>query len=666
MYYPSRHELVCLAQRLAPELGFQGDISRLSAGLCHGLCCVMTEELIIGKMFALQQQLHHLKQLIDEQHILKPEVAIAEEDKAKLLDLVKRILIHHHPGKLLHLQKAERKVYNQEFMQTTHIAPSQELKAKGGVYEVIAFCGIYNLAGNDLQHYLRSLQEALALLSPADKNIPFSLELSNGNDATLLGYDPTQAAKPWFFCDFEASPLDKHPAEGGEISILRQKKFEDIEALTLALNIGLSRHVGATKDYVITTQFCCAGENKAVITALAHSFLLRLRERIFAIAGSYETADPYGETLFHMAASIGDNDTLRSLIQHGIPIDTCNEKRGTSALMCAALEGYIESAGLLIKAGAALNFLNPKDGFSPLMCAAQNDHPDIVYLLIQKGADLDLRNHDGWPALTIAAYKGHTAIVALLLQHQADPELCNPEGFSALMMAAQNGRKDCVNLLIESGAKLNQRNQNGYSAAMLAMRNQHEEIAIMLFEKNPDSILDIQSENTEIDGLLNLNHKLLQVMIDYMYTRQYAFYNKIDPLKKYLENHFTLSLFLCHHLEKSHKEQLIKLYIILRDDKERNEGELMASNSNTFFNTRYIPTVRSFNAIFRKECTYSEKRKAALLLLEAVENDEKRPQHPALEEGQLGKVAALCFPNKENKVQPEYSSSSSYTLMRGG
>ncbi|MBY0377124.1 MAG: ankyrin repeat domain-containing protein, partial [Gammaproteobacteria bacterium] len=414
-----------------------------------------------------------------------------------------------------------------------------------------------------------------------------------------------------------------------------------------------------------TTEFYCAGENQAVITALAHSFLSRLGERTFAIAGAYETADPYGKTPFHVAAAIDDRNTLRWLIHHGIPIDSCNEKGGWSALMCAAQGGCTESADFLIAKGANVDVINPKDGFSSLMYAAQNDHPDMVRLLIQKRADLDSRNHGGWTALAIAAFRGHTAIVDLLLQHRADPRLYNLAGFSALMAAAQNGHTDCVNLFIQYGAELNQRNQNGYSAAMLAMENQHEEIAIMLFNKAPDSILNIQAENIDIDHLLNLHQHLFQVMIDYMFTQQYAFYNKIDPFKRHLENCFTMSLFLGNHSEKSHKAQIIKLYIVLRDDRERNEGELIANNANIFFNTRYMSTVRNFNSIFRKECTYSEKRKAALQLLAAVENDEHCPQHRALEEGQLGKIAAICFPNKENKVEQEYSSSASRIVMRG-
>lgn len=207
------------------------------------------------------------------------------------------------------------------------------------------------------------------------------------------------------------------------------------------------------------------------------------------------------------------------------------------------------------------------------------------------------------------------------------------------MIAANEGHTDIAALLIEKGANTDLRTPNGDSAFMLAAQNEHREIAGRFIEKDPGTTLNRK-------GLLNCYPHLMPTVLDYLCREQYALDNNIDPLKGYLETcSFMLSV-LAPQLTTEDKECLVKLYIVLHDNKEREIRLLNVTDLLTFFKSEYAQTVKSLTSIFKRECTYEGKREAALQLLTAVQNGNPCPRHPALDEGELGKIALRCFPDK--------------------
>lgn len=92
---------------------------------------------------------------------------------------------------------------------------------------------------------------------------------------------------------------------------------------------------------------------------------------------------------------------------------------GYTALLFAAQQGDVESAGLLLAAGADVNDPAPI-GTSPLVVAAYSDHLEIGKYLLQHGADANAAGA-GYTALHAAVLKGNVRFVEALLAHGANP-----------------------------------------------------------------------------------------------------------------------------------------------------------------------------------------------------------------------------------------------------
>ncbi len=694
--YPLRHEFVQLAKYLGPQLGYQGDIneelSLPGSGLCFGLCCVIVEELHSGKMFELEQQLIQLKELIDKVQILEPDNfdKLPKNTKDNIRTLFKNILIHHYPDKFLAIQNAEHKTYNgQDLAKTTHTTHPEDL----GLHKVAAFCGVYNVAGNDLGNYLRILKESSKALPT---HIPFTLFLCNENDATLLGYDPKHPTEPWFFCDFEGTPV--MGSESKETKILTRAKFDDIENLEPFLKVGLSRKAGVGTEVIISSEFWCLINDYPKIEEFVNLFLSQqMANRKLLIEDSHDTADPFGRTCFDKAAGIGDIAAIQWFIEHKVDVNYCNPKNGWSPLMCAAQNGEIEVVRLLLlQNGVDVDLVNPENGDTALIYAVEMNHIKVVVLLLQNNANIHLLDKQGNSVLMIAAYKGFTEIINLLLQRNADINLRNPKnGFSASMFAAQNGHTDALNLLLQHGASLNfcstnyrysalmlaaekgltdvvnlllqhesdlnLRNRYDRSALILALLNKHTEIALRLIESGanialriiePGDIIASENLEEELVSLLEQHPaRLILPVLNAFYKTAYFNYKKHDSLKEIFQQNFDI-LFSQGEFTEEDKKTIIKLYIVLRDDTERQTRSSITTipGSLAFFRTEYAQTKRKLTAVFNPLCAYLEKRKAALQLLEAVENAEMLPQHPALEEGILGHIAKRCFPTVEREV----------------
>jgi uncharacterized protein len=74
-------------------------------------------------------------------------------------------------------------------------------------------------------------------------------------------------------------------------------------------------------------------------------------------------------------------------LKHGSEADFANPK-GTTALMRASQEGYVEITKVLIEADCDVNRKN-LEGMNALMLASQRGHASVVVELIMAGASMD-------------------------------------------------------------------------------------------------------------------------------------------------------------------------------------------------------------------------------------------------------------------------------------
>jgi ankyrin repeat protein len=118
----------------------------------------------------------------------------------------------------------------------------------------------------------------------------------------------------------------------------------------------------------------------------------------------------------HDAAGRGDNETLRKVLNRGIPPDA-----------------------------------TPPGWWTPMMEAAGKGHSIIIQSLLEFGADVNHSNDVGLTPLMIAAINKRPEIIKLLLEAKANVNLNDKNGDTALYKAQMAFCDECVDLLMKAG-----------------------------------------------------------------------------------------------------------------------------------------------------------------------------------------------------------------------
>lgn len=181
------------------------------------------------------------------------------------------------------------------------------------------------------------------------------------------------------------------------------------------------------------------------------------------------------------AVNADDISRIKDLINEGLDVNGMNE-RGWSALMIAASKGNMEILKLLIENGAALDDKNHQGGQTALIFAAHWGHADVVRHLIAKGANLNMQMDDGWTALIDSISRDNLEVAKILIESGADTNVKSDTGWTALMAATYENHPEIVDLLIKRGADVKARNASNDTALDIAKRKEHQEIVKILME----------------------------------------------------------------------------------------------------------------------------------------------------------------------------------------
>jgi len=219
------------------------------------------------------------------------------------------------------------------------------------------------------------------------------------------------------------------------------------------------------------------------------------------------------------AASIGNFDLVKSLIEKGTYVDSIDDAYFKTALHRAAISGHKEIAELLINAGARIDAKAGSDtplhyaveyghkdiaelliancadlnaardypaGDTPLHTAVRVGNKDIIELLVAKGADLNVKNNDGLTPLGLAVNKGYVDTAEILINKGADINSVDNRGNTLLHRVAQNGQQDIAELLIEKGADINIKNKSGETPLYIAIMQGRMPIVRTLMAKGAE------------------------------------------------------------------------------------------------------------------------------------------------------------------------------------
>ncbi|MFU1992785.1 hypothetical protein CN918_03905 [Priestia megaterium] len=154
---------------------------------------------------------------------------------------------------------------------------------------------------------------------------------------------------------------------------------------------------------------------KEIRSAIKKSDIEKVVELIGSDAERLNMMTPFG-TWLHVAASRGELDIVKKLIELGANVNVLGGVYGGGALNEAASAGHIDIVRYLLSCGADMDVSDPER--NPLFGAISNGHANIAELLIESGIDTNV-TYSGESmrevgALTFAKEQGQKEIVKLL------------------------------------------------------------------------------------------------------------------------------------------------------------------------------------------------------------------------------------------------------------
>lgn len=183
-------------------------------------------------------------------------------------------------------------------------------------------------------------------------------------------------------------------------------------------------------------------------------------------------------TPLHTAASLGNVEQAKILLEFGAAIDATDDKSKTPLLHGAQM-GKLGVVQLLAQKGAHLNAADNK-GTMPIHASCKEGHCDVVTFLIEKGVSVLSTDSDNKSALEYAlAYRNFSDSSVLLaiqaaMKKKHDAEIAG-QGF-ALQRAVQNASIDEIEKLVAEGAKLDELDKSGNTALHYAAGHTNPEV----------------------------------------------------------------------------------------------------------------------------------------------------------------------------------------------
>jgi uncharacterized protein len=150
-------------------------------------------------------------------------------------------------------------------------------------------------------------------------------------------------------------------------------------------------------------------------SAIKHGDIEKVVELIGSNSDLLNMLTPFGSWL-HVAASKGELEIVKKLVELGININMQGGVYGGGALNEAASAGHFDIVRYLLSCGADMDVSEPER--NPLFGAISNGYVDIAKLLIEQGIDIDIRYNGetmkNMDAIAFAREQGEKEIVKLL------------------------------------------------------------------------------------------------------------------------------------------------------------------------------------------------------------------------------------------------------------
>jgi ankyrin repeat protein len=251
--------------------------------------------------------------------------------------------------------------------------------------------------------------------------------------------------------------------------------------------------------------------------AASHGDLDLARMLIQAGANLRATTRINGYTPLFLASREGSAPVVSALLEAGADA-TAVSATGSTPLMLAAASGNVQTTTLLLDAGAEINAKESARGQTALMFAAAFNRVGVIKLLAARGADLkttskvvdlyELTREDapvarpGAPAA--AAAPKRAPVPGLDRGYNYTELIAYQGGMTALLFAAREGHIEAATALLDAGADVNQPRAGDYTTPLLmATINGQFDLARHLLDKGADPKLAAENGATPLYAVLN-------------------------------------------------------------------------------------------------------------------------------------------------------------------
>jgi ankyrin repeat protein len=250
--------------------------------------------------------------------------------------------------------------------------------------------------------------------------------------------------------------------DDGELALMLSEKGVDVGSVSEAYERGDNRIARVLTDRITDASAAdTAGSTFLHVAArqgipeLAARALELMRSSAAgpeSLAAQVDRQDRFGRTALALAASRGDEEVARLLLESGADPNRPGE-RGATPLVLAARQGHPEVADVLLSAGAEAS---PRGRTTPLHEAVQERSLAVAGLLLSRGGDINARDEKGntplYYAVETRTGTPGLELVRLLLDTGAAADERNAGGATALLRAVQAGKVPETALLLSRGA----------------------------------------------------------------------------------------------------------------------------------------------------------------------------------------------------------------------
>uniref|UniRef100_A0A8C8RMT2 Retinoic acid induced 14 n=1 Tax=Pelusios castaneus TaxID=367368 RepID=A0A8C8RMT2_9SAUR len=191
--------------------------------------------------------------------------------------------------------------------------------------------------------------------------------------------------------------------------------------------------------------------------------------------------DSEGKTAFHLAASKGHAECLRTMITHGVDV-TAQDGTGHSALHLAAKNSHLDCIKRLLQSKCSADSID-NSGKTALHYAASCGCLQAVQVLCEHKCPVNVKDLDGNIPLLLAVQNGHAEVCRYLLDHGADINSRDKNGRSALMLACEAGSLNIVEAFIRKGADFSLIDALGHDALHYSKLSENAGIQSLLLSK---------------------------------------------------------------------------------------------------------------------------------------------------------------------------------------